>query len=366
MLNLRCSIKYAPYARVSTELNSQKDSLENQISFFVNFIQQKNGELVKIYADHGKTGTSLVKREEMKKLLKDAKRGLFQVVLIKSITRWARDTVDSLLLVRELKSYGVQVISIEDNYDSFKDQGEMHLTMLSMLAQQESDNISRNVSFGIREKARNGVFHGTPPYGYRKENGKLFPKYPEADIVKAIFRWYLQEGWGRQKIANYLISMEVLPPRSASGAKNAGDKWHESTIRTILTNPHYTGNLAQGRTKTIPDDKAFSQQKGYKKRKKMDERELINVPETHLPLVSEKDFAEVQKRMKRKATKVFRGRGKKSLFARLAFCADCEAGMIYKKDRKGYVCGTYQKNGLKACSSHVIKHTVLKDGFSPT
>ncbi|WP_096201862.1 recombinase family protein [Bacillus sp. FJAT-45350] len=130
-MNLIAGLRYAPYCRVSTTQDSQKDSLDNQVSFFINFIKENNGVLVNIYADHGKTGTSLVKREEIKKLRKAAEQKLFDVVPIKSITRWARDTVDSITLVRDLKSYNVRVISIEDGYDSFDDPGEMKLTILS-------------------------------------------------------------------------------------------------------------------------------------------------------------------------------------------------------------------------------------------
>lgn len=365
---MRCSInnfstglRYAPYCRVSTTQDSQKDSLENQISFFKEFIKAQNGQLYNVYADHGITGTSLVKREEMKKLMRDAKQRLFDVVPIKSITRWARDTVDSITLIRDLKSLGIRVISIEDGYDSFEDPGEMKLTLLSMIAQQESDNISKNVSFGIREKARNGIFHGTPPYGYSKEKGKLIPKFPEAQVVKDIFSLYLKKGWGRQRIANYLTEKLIPTPRTVLEANNAGSTWHDSTIKIILTNRHYVGDLVQGRSKTDPSDKAFSQRHGYKRRKQIDEKDFIVVPNTHIALISPNDFNEAQVKMAKKAKMRFRGRGKKTLFARLAFCVDCGAGMNFKKDRNAYVCGTYQKRGSKACPSHWIKFNDLKE-----
>ena len=129
----------------------------------------------------------------------------------------------------------------------------------------------------------------------------------------------------------------------------------------ILTNPHYTGNLVQGRSKTDGKDKIFLQKKGYKKRILNHQDEWIVSPNTHPAIISQEEFQEVQEKISKKGEKIFRGRGKKALFARLAFCADCGAGMNYKNDRKGYVCATYQKNGKQTCQSHYIKHDDLKD-----
>lgn len=135
-------MKCAVYARVSTEMKSQLDSLENQLTFFENFIREKGWELVKTYADEGKSGTSTVKRVELQKLMEDAEQRKFEIVLIKSVSRWARDTVDSITLVRQLMSYGIRVMSVEDNFDSFDDGAEFKLAIYSALAQQESDTIS--------------------------------------------------------------------------------------------------------------------------------------------------------------------------------------------------------------------------------
>ena len=153
-------MKCAIYARVSTDMKSQLDSLENQLTFFENFIREKGWELVKTYADEGKSGTSTVKRVELQKLMKDAEQRKFEIVLIKSVSRWARDTVDSILLVRQLMSFGIRVMSVEDNFDSFDDGAEFKLAIYSALAQQESDTISKRVKFGISVKSREGKFHG--------------------------------------------------------------------------------------------------------------------------------------------------------------------------------------------------------------
>lgn len=342
-------------------MSSQKDSLENQQTFFENFIEKKGWEKYDIYADEGITGTSTAKRKELKRLMRDAEQRKFDAVLVKSLSRLARDTVDSITLVRQLKSYGIVLITVDDNYNSFEDENEMRLTMYSMFAQQESEAASKRVSFGIAEKSRKGVFHGTPPYGYEKVNGMLVPNPIHAPTVQLIFRLYLHENWGWQKIANYLTDKGIPTPRQVLGAKNAGVIWHETAVKTILKNPHYTGDLFQGRTKVDKMDKMFHQRKGYHKRIEIDQNKWIVYKNAHPPLISREEFEMVQEKIAFKSRKIYRGKGKKSLFSRIAYCADCGGGMNYKNDRKGYVCKTYQKNGRKKCASHFIKHTVLKD-----
>ncbi|MED4599678.1 recombinase family protein [Paenibacillus validus] len=345
---MRCAI----YARVSTVLDSQKDSLESQVSHFENYIKDKGWELVDIYADEGITGTSTAQRHQLKRLLKDAERGLFDVVLIKALSRLSRDTSDSINIVRTLNSHNVKLYSSREG--EIKD--EFQLTVISIVNQRQSEDTSYNVSWGIAVKSRNGIFHGTPPFGYDKvKPGKLVPNPVHALTVQLIFDLYLNKGMGVQAIANYLNDeLGVLPSR-----KNT-KKWYDSSIRLMLTNRHYIGDLVQGRSKVDVKNKKFLQEKGYKKRHKIEESEWIVIPNQHEPLITREMFEAVQEKMKQKAVRVFRGRGRKSLFARVAFCADCGAGMNFKNDRQSYVCSTYQKNTAKKCSSHIIKHDVLK------
>lgn len=344
---MRCAI----YARVSTSLDSQKDSLESQVSYFENFIKERGWELVDVYADEGITGTSTAQREELKRLMRDAERGRFDVVLIKALSRLSRDTADTLNIVRTLNSCNVMLYSSREG--EIKD--ELQLTVISAVNQRQSEDTSYNVSWGIAVKSRNGIFHGTPPFGYDKvKPGKLVPNPVHAPTVQLIFDLYLNKGMGVQAIANYLNEKGILPSR-----KNA-KKWYDSSVRLILTNRHYTGDLVQGRSKVDSKNKKHLQDKGYKKRLKIDESDWIVIPNQHTPLVTREQFNAVQEKLKQRAERVFRGRGRKSLFARIAFCADCGAGMNYKNDRQSYVCSTYQKNTSKKCSSHIIKHEMLK------
>lgn len=354
-------VKCAVYARVSTDMPGQKDSMENQKSFFEHYIYEKGWTNVGVYADEGITGTSTAKRYELQRLMKDAKRGLFNMIVIKSLSRFARDTVDGLTLVRQLKSYGVTLITIDENYNSSKDKGEVLLTAYFMVAQQESEAASRRIKFGIAEKSRNGVFHGTAPFGYDKKQGKLVPNEEFATIVKTIYELYLDKHWGFQKIANYLTDEGIPTPRTIRKAKNASDIWQENTVEGILRNRHYTGSLYQGRTSVNIEDKTTLSEKGYKTREDIKPESWKISQNTHEVIIALEKFELVQERIAYRSSKKFRGKGKKSLFARIAYCADCGKGMNYKNDRKGYVCGTYQKQGSKKCASHFINHELLKN-----
>ncbi|MBY9077135.1 recombinase family protein [Paenibacillus sp. HN-1] len=344
---MRCAI----YARVSTGLDSQKDSLESQVSFFENHIKDKGWELIDVYADEGITGRSMARRESLKRLLRDAELGLFDVVLIKALSRLSRDTPDTINIIRTLHSHNVEVFSSREGMID----DEMILSVISAVNQRQSEDTSYNISWGIAVKSKEGIFHGTPPFGYDKvKPGKLVPNPVHASTVQLIFDLYLNKGIGVQAIANFLDEKGILPSRKKS------QKWHDSSIRLILTNRHYTGDLVQGRSTVDSKDKKFLQDNGYKKRHKIDESKWIVIPNHHEPLITREQFEAVQEKMKQKAVRVLRGRGRKSLFARVAFCADCGAGMNFKNDRKSYVCSTYQKNTAKKCSSHIIKHDTLK------
>lgn len=356
VLDVRCAV----YARVSTDMPGQKDSMENQKSFFEYFIKEKGWTMVETYADEGVTGTSTAKRYELQRLMIDAENKRFEVLLIKSLSRFARDVVDGLTLIRALKSYGIKVMTIDENYNSELDKGEMLLMAYFMVAQQESEAASRRIKFGIAEKSRKGIFHGSAPFGYINEKGKLFPHEEYANVVKLIFDLYLDSDWGFQKIANYLTDTKIPTPRKVRRAKNAGNVWQENTVEGILRNPHYTGNLHQGRSAVNFDDKKQHSEKGYKSRTEIPLEKWHICKDTHEAIIPVERFELVQEKIAYRSSKRYRGRGKKSLFSRLAYCSDCGKGMNYKNDREGYVCGTYQKQGSKKCASHFIKHDQLK------
>lgn len=206
---MRCAI----YARVSTGLDSQKDSLESQVSFFENHIKEKSWQLVDVYADEGITGRSMARRESLKRLIRDAEKGRFDVVLIKALSRLSRDTPDTINIVRTLHSHNVEVFSSREGMID----DEMILSVISTVNQRQSEDTSYNISWGIAVKSREGIFHGTPPFGYDKiKPGKLVPNPVHAPTVKLIFDLYLNNGMGVQAIANLLDERGILPSRRKS------------------------------------------------------------------------------------------------------------------------------------------------------
>lgn len=343
---MRCAI----YARVSTEHDSQKESIINQVSFFKRYIEERSWSIVDVYSDEGVSGTSIKKRAELKRLLKDARLKKFDCVLFKSVSRFARDLKDGIDMKRELSQLGIRLIFVQENIDTSDQQGEFLFGIHMLVAQQESEQTSQRSKFGLRERARKGHFTGSiAPYGYIKNGSKLELDEKTSLVVKEIFRLYLLQGWGLYKIGSYLTNRQVPTPRRVAGARNAGDLWHQNTIKTILTNEVYTGNLVQNKSEIIDI------RTGTRKEIPRDQQSIVE--NTHPSLITMKDFLAVQAKLAQKGK--LRSNGQESLFAHIAVCADCGSGMHYKKDRNSYTCGQYGKFGKKYCSSHAIRANIL-------
>lgn len=227
-------MKIAAYCRVSTDKMEQQESLNHQREFFSEYAKRNGHELVRLYADEGITGTSLKKREEFKRLLQDAELGLFDMVVVKDISRFARNTVDALQSVRKLKSLGINTLFVNSNMTSMGD-GEFVLTLFSAMAQEESNNLSKRVKWGKRINAEKGR---VPPrvFGYDKvDNFTLAINPGEAKIVRKIFALYIEQGLGCRTISMTL---------NREGDKTKyGNEWNARGVRRILTNPLYCGVL---------------------------------------------------------------------------------------------------------------------------
>ena len=276
---MRCAI----YARVSTEHDSQKESIVNQVSYFKRFIEERNWTMVDIYSDEGVSGTSIKKRAELQRLLKDARLKKFDCVLFKSVSRFARDLKDGIDMKRELSNLGIRLIFVQENIDTSDQQGEFLFGIHMLVAQQESEQTSQRSKFGLKERAKKGHFTGSiAPYGYTKNRSKLEIDPDTSLIVKEIFRLYLFEGWGLYKIGNYLTDNKVPTPRKVAGAKNAGDLWHQSTVKIILTNEMYTGNLVQNKSEVIDI------RTGTRKEVPRDQQSIVE--NAHPSLVSMQEF----------------------------------------------------------------------------
>ena len=216
--------KVAAYCRVSTDSKDQLNSYRTQIGYYTNFIAQHPGwALVDIYADEGITGTSLEKRDEFKRMLQDCRAGKITRILVKSVSRFARNTLELIETTRELKDLGVVVVFEEQGIDTAQMLGEMQLTLLAMAAQEESTSISKNVRWSYQKRMENGEFITTyAPFGYRLEKGVLIPEPEEARVVCAIFTLFLS-GRGALAIAKELKpESNPYPPRWKMGEKQCG------------------------------------------------------------------------------------------------------------------------------------------------
>lgn len=227
-------MRLAAYCRVSTDKEEQLQSLEAQKKFFSDFAAKNSHVLVKLYADEGISGTSLRRRNEFNRLIEDAKRGLFDLVAVKDVSRMARNTVDFLQSIRTLKSMGINTIFVTSNMSTLGD-SEFTLTIFGALAQEESANLSKRVKFGKLINSQKGRVPRVI-FGYdRVDNFTLRINPVEAEIVQRIFDAYVSEGMGCRKIATML---------NETGAQTKfGNDWDTTGIKRILTNPIYSGDL---------------------------------------------------------------------------------------------------------------------------
>lgn len=251
-------MKIAAYCRVSTDKDEQLDSLENQKTFFTEFAERNGHKLVRLYADEGISGTSLKKRDQFLRLIQDAQLGLFEMVVVKDVSRLARNTVDFLQSIRTLKSLGINTLFLTANMDSLGE-SEFVLTLFGAMAQEESANLSKRVKFGKKINAKKGRVPQRI-FGYdRIDNFTLAVNHREAKIVRDIFRMYTEEGIGCRTISIRL--------NHAGYKTKFGCEWNTKGVRRILTNPIYCGHYINnkyeiadyltGKQVHIPQEKHF-------------------------------------------------------------------------------------------------------------
>ena len=254
----RENLRIAAYCRVSTEKEEQLDSLRHQKEFFSEYAAKNGYDLIELYADEGISGTSLKKREAFKRLLRDAETGRFDLVVVKDVSRFARNTVDFLQSIRSLKALGINTRFLTANMESLGE-SEFVLTVFSALAQEESVNLSKRVKFGKKLNAEKGR---VPPriFGYRRiDNFTLEIDEAEAEVIRTIYHLYLEDGLGCRRISQWL---------NDSGCYTRQDcLWNPQGVRRILKNPiycgHYVNNkyeiadVLEGRQVRLPPEENF-------------------------------------------------------------------------------------------------------------
>ena len=352
--------KVAAYARVSAETDRTMHSLSSQISFYNEFIQNNPAwEYVGVYADNFISGTDIERRHEFKRLLDDCEAGKIDIILTKSISRFARNTVDLLATVRHLKEIGVEVRFEKEHINSFSEDGELMLTLLASFAQEESRSISENVKWSVKKRFEQGLPYGHANLlGYRWENDRLVIVPEEAAIVKRIFQNFL-DGKSRLETERELNAEGITTKR--------GYKWIDSNIRVILTNITYTGNLLL--------QKEYIEDPFTKKRKK-NKGALTQyyVENTHEAIIDMETFQYVQAEMaRRKELGCFANKALTlNCFSTKIRCAECGRSFVRSKRKnrakvsqlgEEYVfweCTTAKKNNCPRCKTGTIREDLLK------
>ena len=347
-LNIPKLKRVAAYARVSSGKDAMLHSLSAQVSYYSELIQNHSGwQYVGVYADEALTGTK-DNRENFQRLLADCRSGKVDMVITKSISRFARNTVTLLETVRELKNMGVDVFFEEQNIHSLSADGELMLTILASYAQEESLSASENQKWRIRRNFENGMPWNGTMLGYRYENGTLIVEPTEAEIVSRIFTEYL-DGFGMTAIAKRL-NADGIPTRF-------GNTWGKTSVAAVLQNYAYTGNLLLQKYRRVDH---------LTKRDELNNGELpqYHVQGCHEAIVPLRSFNAVQEEMKRRAAKHTHPgvKQKEYPFSGKVTCAGC--GKHYRRKVKEtgpvWICTTYNTHGKATCPSKAIPERVLE------
>lgn len=343
--------RVAAYARVSCGKDAMLHSLAAQIDYYRNFIQSNpDWDFAGVYADEAKTGTK-EDREQFQRMLADCRAGAIDMVVTKSISRFARNTVTLLETVRELKSLGVEVWFEEQNIYTLSADGEMVLTLLASFAQAESLSCSDNCKWRIRKGFEAGRSNSCTMLGYRLVDGVFTMVPEEAEIVKRIFDLYLS-GLGTQKICK-ILNGEGIPTR-------LGSEWHPSAIRTILENEKYVGDLLLQKTFCLDH-------LSKKQVNNTGQLPQFYVEDDHEAIVSRADFTAAQAELARRKSAHTGERGVSSVFTGLIHCSGCGKNYRRKTTASGVVwcCSTYNTKGKQFCpTSKAIPEGTLKTACS--
>lgn len=284
-------LRVAAYCRVSTDSDEQLESYEAQLAYYTDAIAKNpKWRFAGIYADEGITGTQASKRPQFQKMIKDCEKGKVDLILTKSVARFARNTVDSLKYVRKLRAMGIGVYFEEQSLDSMKSENEMFLGLYSVMAQAESENISANVRWGIQQRMKSGTFaFRYNILGYRKgENGEPEIVPDEAEVVRKIFQMYL-DGNSLDQIKAYLESNGIR-------TKQGKHIWSKQIIQGILCNERYTGDMLLQKTYI---ENCISK----KSKKNRGEMAKYLITNNHSAIISKELFKSVQAEMARRSSK---------------------------------------------------------------
>lgn len=359
--------RVAAYCRVSTDSEDQLNSYKSQVQYYTSLIKKKSDWIFAgIYADEAITGTQVTKREDFQRLINDCVNGEIDMVITKSISRFARNTLDTLKYVRLLKEQNIAVFFEDEKINTLTMDGELLLVVLSSVAQQEVENISANVKKGLKMKMQRGElvgFQGCLGYDYNKEDKSITINEEEAEIVRYIFNRYI-EGAGGMVISRELRNLGYK-------TKRGGTSWPETTIIGIIKNEKYKGDILMGKTFTVdPISKRRLDNFG--------EEDRFYIRDHHEPIISEEVFEKAQEILQRRSkARSLREDGKREKFSRqyafscLLECGFCGSTLSRRSWHSGtqynkiiWQCVTSTKKGKKFCpDSKGIAESTIEQAF---
>lgn len=334
----------AAYCRVSTDKEDQLNSLDAQKRFFTEFTEKNGYNLVRLYADEGISGTKIKNRTEFQRLMRDAQKGLFEMVVVKDISRFARNTVDFLQSIRQLKALNIETVFLTAN-QTVLGNSEFILTIFGALAQEESANTSKRIKFGKKINAEKGRVPNLV-FGYDKIIGDYFNleiNETEARIVREIFEMYTKDGIGAARIANTLNSRGIKTKR--------GYNWTQNAIARILTNKIYIGQVINGKEEV--QDFLTS------KRQKRDEEDWYVTERPELRIIDNSLFELAQEIMNKRKNAFVNNHERSSsrhLFSTLIKCKECGYSFrrtVYKGKGR-WVCSVRNGQGADICANAVV------------
>lgn len=345
--------KVAGYARVSTDSDEQKTSYEAQVRYYTNYIKSRDDwEFVNVYTDEGISATNTRHRDGFNTMIDDALAGKIDLIVTKSVSRFARNTVDSLTTVRKLKEKGIEVYFEKENIYTLDAKGELLITIMSSLAQEESRSISENVTWGQRKRMAEGKV--TIPYGrflgYRKGADGLPEIIPEeAETVRLIYRSFM-EGMTPGRIVKMLMQRGIPAP-------GGGDKWYTHTINSILTNEKYKGSAILQKKFTVDF---------LTKKQKVNEGEVPQyyVEESHPAIIELEEFELVQAEVMRRKV-LGKAYSSSNLFSAKLICGCCGGYFgskvwhsTSKYRRVIWQCNHKFRNGEKCTTPHLYEDEI--------
>ena len=338
--------RVAAYCRVSTDNDDQANSFESQQRYFRQYIERNpDWELYAIFADEGISGTNTKKRKEFNRMIACAKNGDFDLIITKEISRFARNTLDSIFYTRDLKKHGVGVIFLNDNINTLDGDAELRLAIMSSIAQEESRKTSERVKWGQKRQMEQGVVFGRSMLGYDVKDGKMTINEDGAKIVRLIFRKFVDEGKGTHVIARELREEGISPMRVK--------EWSNTVILRVIRNEKYCGDLVQKKTYT-PD--FLSHEKKYNR----GQEEFVILKDHHEPIISRELFDKANRILDAKSLSQ-EGKAKHSNrypFSGKIKCGRCGASYVarYKTRKDGSQYKAWRCfEGAKHGSPHIDK-----------